>query len=103
MTVITLEKSSTNNTCIYNTQLPIGLHELELTKQNSNEDFVTFLNRWRGKAAQMTNRPSQEDQVRLVIHNLQPKYGDPIEFQPIDSFTKLYKVGLLIEEEVQAK
>ena len=38
-----------NNIYIYNTQLPIGLRELELTKQNSNEDFVTFLNIWREK------------------------------------------------------
>ena len=71
---------------------------MELTKQNSNEDFVTFLNIWMEKAAQMTNGPSQEDQVRLVIGNLQPKYEDHIILQPIESFTKLYKVGLLIEE-----
>ena len=87
---------------MYNTQLPIGLRELELTKQNSNEDFVTLLNRWREKATQITNRPSQEDQVRLVICNLQSMYGDHIKFQPIESFTKLYKVGLLIREEVYA-
>lgn len=48
---------------ICNTQLPINLRELALTKQDSNEDFVTFFNRWMEKAAQMTNRPSQEDQV----------------------------------------
>ena len=50
----------------------------------------------------MTNRPSQQDQVRLVICNLQPKYGDHIKLKPIESFTKLYKVGLLTVEEVQA-
>ena len=47
----------------------------------------------------MTNRPSLEDQVRLVIRNLQSRYGDHIKLQPIESFTKLYKVGMLIEEE----
>ena len=50
----------------------------------------------------MTNRPPQEDQVRMVIRNLQPKYREHIKFQYIGSFTKLYKVGLLIEEEVEA-
>ena len=85
---------------MYNTHLPIGMRELELTNQNSNEDFVTFCNIWREKFTQMTNMPSQEDQARLVIRNLQPKYGDHINFQPIESFTNLYKVGLVIKEEV---
>ena len=55
-----------------------------------------------GKICTNDYRPSEEDQVQLVISNLQPKYGDHIKFQTIQSFTKLYKVGLLIEEEVQA-
>lgn len=86
----------------YNSQLPIGLRELEATKQNEHEDFVTFLTRWREKAAQMTNRPTEEDQVRIVIRNLQPKYHEHLKFQPIDTFPRLYKIGLLIEEELQA-
>lgn len=87
----------------YNSQLPVGLRELEATKQGERENFSTFLNRWREKAAQMTNRPNEEDQVRMVIKNLQPKYREPLKFQPIDSFTGLYKVGLLVEEDVQAQ
>lgn len=43
------------------------LRELELNKKYSNEDSGTFLTRWREKAVQMTNRPSNDDQVRLVI------------------------------------
>lgn len=39
----------------------------------------------------------------MVIRNLQPKYGDHMKFQTIEYFTKHYKVGLLIEEELQAK
>lgn len=50
----------------------------------------------------MTSKPTQEDQVRQWIRNLQPKYVDHIKFQPIESFTKLYdKACLLIKEEVQ--
>ena len=87
----------------YNSQLPIGLRELEATKQNEKEEFSTFLTRWREKAAQMTNRPTEEDQVRIVIRNLQPKYQEHLKFQPIESFSRLYKVGLHIEEELQAQ
>lgn len=85
----------------YNSKLPVGLRELEATKQGEKEDFATFLNRWREKAAQMTNRPNEEDQVRKVIKNLQPKYRESLKFQAIDSFTRLYKVGLVVEEEIQ--
>lgn len=60
----------------YNAQLPIMLHELELTKKNHNEDFVTFLTKWKKNVMHMTNRSSEEDQVRLVILNLQSEHGE---------------------------
>ncbi|MVY95942.1 hypothetical protein GP918_30870 [Enterobacteriaceae bacterium 8376wD7] len=58
----------------YNVQIKLTTRDLEMTKQESNEDFATFVARWREKAAKMKNRPSEEDQVRIVVKNLQPKY-----------------------------
>lgn len=57
----TLNKSHASSIYIYNTQILIGLCELELTKQISNEGFVTLLNRWKEKAAKMTNWPTEDD------------------------------------------
>ena len=47
----------------YNTQLDVTLRDLETTHQNAEETFIDFLSRWRGKAAKMTNRPTEMEQV----------------------------------------
>ncbi|KAL2921102.1 DNA replication licensing factor mcm6 [Bienertia sinuspersici] len=57
----------------YNAQLPVGLRELETTKQGEKEDFATFLTRWREKAAQMTNRPTCR---HLILSQLVPGADD---------------------------
>ena len=54
----------------YNTQLDVTLRDLETTCQNSGETFVDFLSRWRGKASKMTNRPTEMEQVQIVVKNL---------------------------------
>ena len=54
----------------YNTQLDVTLRDLQTTHQNSGETFVNFLSHWRGKAAKMTNRPTEMEQVQIVVKNL---------------------------------
>ena len=56
----------------YKTQIEMTTQELEATHQNPTEPFVEFVTRWRVKAAQMTDRPSERDQVRIVVQNLKP-------------------------------
>lgn len=48
----------------YNAQLSIGLLDLELTKENPNDDFVTFFTRWR-------ERPPK----RLICHLKRIKFA----------------------------
>nr|YP_009382494.1 hypothetical protein AEK19_MT2064 [Utricularia reniformis]ART32221.1 hypothetical protein AEK19_MT2064 [Utricularia reniformis] len=38
-----------------------------MTRQKNNESYSYYLGRWRSKAAQMKNRPSERDQVRMVV------------------------------------
>lgn len=49
------------------------MRDLEMTKQEANEDFTIFVARWRAKVSKVKNRPAEEDQVQMVIRNLQPK------------------------------
>ena len=44
--------------------------DLETTKQESKESFSTFITKWRAKAAQMMSRPSEEEQLVMVVKNL---------------------------------
>lgn len=56
----------------YNVQIEVTNRDLEMIKQKPNENFATFLTRWREKAAQMKTPPSEVNQVRMVVRNLPP-------------------------------
>ena len=45
----------------YNMEVDITKRDLETTKQELKESFFTFITKWRAKAAQMMNRPSEEE------------------------------------------
>ncbi|KAF5934425.1 hypothetical protein HYC85_030596 [Camellia sinensis] len=57
----------------YNTQIEITTRDLETTRQEPKESFSEFVARWRAKASMMTIRPTDKVQIRMVVHNLQPK------------------------------
>ncbi|KAJ9180871.1 hypothetical protein P3X46_009064 [Hevea brasiliensis] len=67
----------------YNTALDVTLRDLETTKQKRNETCSEYLLRWRKKAMKMTKRPSEKDQVRLVVKILQPSYYEKLCYYPL--------------------
>ncbi|XP_077242613.1 uncharacterized protein LOC143883142 [Tasmannia lanceolata] len=52
----------------------ITKRDLKALKQGHNETFTSFIRIWRTKAAQMTHRLSDEDQIKIVVKNLSPQY-----------------------------
>ena len=48
--------------------------DLKTTKQERKESFSTFITKQRSKAAQMMNRPGEEEQLTMVVKNLLPVY-----------------------------
>ena len=58
----------------YNIEVDITRKDFETTKQELRESFSTFITKWRAKAAQMMNRPSEEEQLTMVVKNLLPVY-----------------------------
>ena len=48
--------------------------DLKTTKQEPKESFSTFITKRRSKAAQMMNRPGEEEQLTMVVKNLLPVY-----------------------------
>ena len=85
----------------YNQELDITIRDLETTRQEYKESFAGFLTRWRNKAAKMVQRPSEKDQVRLVIKNLQPVYQEKMMFQALNTFSELFDVGTRIEDAIR--
>ena len=53
----------------YNIEVDITRIDLETTKQESKESFSTFITKWRAKVAQMMNRPSEEEQLTMLVYH----------------------------------
>ena len=58
----------------YNIEVYVTRRDLETTKQEMKESFSTFITKWRSKAAQMMNRPSEEEQLTMFVKYLFPVY-----------------------------
>ncbi|KAF5933069.1 hypothetical protein HYC85_029240 [Camellia sinensis] len=82
----------------YNTQVEMTIQELEATRQNPTEPFVEFVARWRAKAAQMTDRrPSERDQVQMMVRNLEHDMLQKLIVAPLFTFKSLHELGVQVE------
>ena len=76
----------------------MSLQDLEMTKQRYGETFADFLIRWRNKASLLKDRPSEKDQVRIVVKNVLPNIARILKGMNPQTFQKLYDDGICIEE-----
>ncbi|KAF5932923.1 hypothetical protein HYC85_029094 [Camellia sinensis] len=81
----------------YNTQIEITTRDLETTRQEPKESFSEFVTRWRAKASMMTLRPTDKDQIRMIVGNLQPKLMQKMIVLPFPTFSDLHEMGVQIE------
>ena len=58
----------------YNMEVDITRRDLETTNQELKESFSAFITKWRAKATQIMSRPSEEEQLAMVVKNLLPVY-----------------------------
>ncbi|KAF5934619.1 hypothetical protein HYC85_030790 [Camellia sinensis] len=82
----------------YNTQIEITTRDLETTRQEPKESFSEFVTRWRAKASMMTFRPTDKDQIRMIVRNLQPKLMQKMIVLPFPTFSDLHEMGVQIED-----
>ncbi|GMY17256.1 retrotransposon gag domain-containing protein, partial [Fagus crenata] len=73
----------------FNNEVDVTMRDLETTKQGAKETFSSFITRWRAKAVQMTSRPSEEDQLQMVVKNLLPTYNKHLFAQYFLTFKAL--------------
>ncbi|XP_077215834.1 uncharacterized protein LOC143850469 [Tasmannia lanceolata] len=67
-------------------------------KSEEIRTLENIANRWRRKAAQMTHRLSDEDQIKIVVKNLSPQYYHHMAIQYFLDFNHLIKTGTQIED-----
>ncbi|XP_023913708.1 uncharacterized protein LOC112025290 [Quercus suber] len=84
----------------YNIEVDKTRRDLETMKQELKESFSTFITKWRSKAAQTMNRPSEEEQLAMVVKNLLPVYHKYLFAQYFPNFKALIIAGTQIEDAI---
>ncbi|RVW58067.1 hypothetical protein CK203_116566 [Vitis vinifera] len=51
----------------------VSRRELEVLRQRSDESVSSFISRRHGKIAEIIDRPSEKDQIQMVLRSLQPR------------------------------
>ena len=74
-------------------EVDITRRDIETTKQEPKELFFTFITKWRAKVAQMMSRPSEEEQLAMVVMNLLPIYHKYLFAQYFPNFKALIAAG----------
>ena len=81
-------------------EVDITRRDLETTNQELKESFLTFITKWRAKAVQMMSRPSEEEQLAMVVKNLLPVYNKYLFAQYFPNFKALIAAETQIEDAI---
>ncbi|RVW27109.1 hypothetical protein VitviT2T_011710 [Vitis vinifera] len=73
----------------FNTIVDVSRRELEALRQRSDESVSSFISHWRGKIAEIIDRPSERDQIQMVLRSLQPRIARHIVGVPFANFGSL--------------
>ncbi|RVW86753.1 hypothetical protein CK203_042826 [Vitis vinifera] len=67
----------------------VSRRELEALRQRAEESVSSFISRWRGKIAEIIDRPSERDQIQMVLRSLQPRIARHVVGAPFTDFGSL--------------
>ncbi|RVW57116.1 hypothetical protein CK203_091682 [Vitis vinifera] len=63
--------------------------ELEFLRQGSDESVFSFISRWRERAAEMIERPTERDQMSMFLRSLHPRFARHLTGVPFQDFRSL--------------
>ncbi|XP_034704031.1 uncharacterized protein LOC117928222 [Vitis riparia] len=63
--------------------------ELEFLRQGSDEPISPFISRWRERAAEMIERPTERDQMSMFLRSLHPRFARHLTGVPFQDFRSL--------------
>ncbi|KAF5933076.1 hypothetical protein HYC85_029247 [Camellia sinensis] len=81
--------------------IEVTTRDLELTRREPKEGSSEFVTRWRAKASMMTTRPSDKDQIRMIVRNLHGKLLQKMVVLPLFTFPALHEMGVQIEDAIR--
>ena len=82
----------------FNTVVDVSWRELKALRQRPDESVTSFISRWREKIAQILDRPSERDQISMIMRNLQPRFARHLTGFPQTDFGSLVQALYGIEE-----
>ena len=82
----------------FNTVVDVSRREFEALRQRLDESITSFISRWREKIAQIIDRPSELDQISMIMRSLQPRFARHLMGFPRTDFGSLVQALYGIEE-----
>ncbi|RVW12134.1 Retrovirus-related Pol polyprotein from transposon 17.6 [Vitis vinifera] len=82
----------------FNTIVDVSRRELEALRQGPDETVTSFISRWREKIAQIIDKPSERDQISMIMRSLQPRFARHLMGFPQTNFGSLVQALYGIEE-----
>ncbi|RVX10216.1 hypothetical protein CK203_016130 [Vitis vinifera] len=82
----------------FNIVIDVSRRELEALRQGPDESVTSFISRWREKIAQIVDRPSEKDQISMILRSLQPRFARHLMGFPHTDFGSVVRALYGIEE-----
>ena len=73
----------------FNTVVDVSRRELEALRQRPDELVTSFISRWRENITQIIDRPSERDQITMIMRSLQPRFARHLMGFPHTDFGSL--------------
>ena len=84
----------------FNIVVDVSRRELEALGQRPDESITSFISRWREKIAQIIDRPSERDQISMIMRSLQPRFARHLMGFPQPEFGSLVQALYGIKERI---
>ena len=78
--------------------MDVSRRELEALRQRPDESVTSFISRLREKIAQIIDRPSERDQIGMIMRSLQPRFARHLMGFPQTDFGSLVQALYGIDE-----
>ena len=73
----------------FNTVIDVSRKKLKALRQRPEESVTSFIPRWRKKISQVIDRPSEMDQISMIMRSLQPQFARHLMGFPHTDFGSL--------------
>ncbi|OVA11879.1 hypothetical protein BVC80_741g10 [Macleaya cordata] len=86
---------------VYGTEGTVTRRQLESMRQEDDESFTDFIARWRLKVREMINRPSEEEQLKILRNSVKPNIRLMLSIGGHDEMDRFILAGTHLEDSMK--